>query len=174
LFNKKTDHLILIPLFILDYLCIHPHGDGNGRTSRLLTLLLLYKQGYEVGKFISLERIIEETKEGYYAALQRSSQGWHECVHDPMPWVEYFLGVLISAHREYVDKVENLYSGNKSERVRALIDKLPDKFSIGDITSALDDISRDTVKSVISELKRQGRLKSSGRGRSARLSKIEE
>jgi biotin operon repressor len=91
-----------------------------------------------------------------------------------MPWVEYFLGVLISAHREYVDKVENLYSGNKSERVRALIDKLPDKFSIGDITSALDDISRDTVKSVISELKRQGRLKSSGRGRSARLSKIEE
>ena len=96
--NSQTmDSLLLIPMFILDFLCIHPFDDGNGRMSRLLTLLLLYKAGYMVGQYISIEKLISDTKENYYAALQESSYGWHEEENNYAPFVEYMLGVVVAA-----------------------------------------------------------------------------
>ena len=92
---SAIDPLLLIPTYVLDFLCIHPFADGNGRMARLLSLLLLYRAGYEVGRYISLEAAIEETKEGYYESLYTSSQGWHEGQHSLVPWWEYFVGVML-------------------------------------------------------------------------------
>jgi Fic family protein len=94
----QKEPLIILPLTILDFLCIHPFSDGNGRTARLLTLLLLYHFDYQVGRYISLERIFEESKESYYSTLEKSSKGWHEGQHDVMPWMTYFWGVLLRAY----------------------------------------------------------------------------
>ena len=93
----RIDKLILIPMFILDFLCIHPFNDGNGRMSRLLTLLLFYKAGYIVGKYVSMEMLIEKTKETYYEALQASSTGWHEGENSYEPFVKYYLGIMLKA-----------------------------------------------------------------------------
>ena len=172
--NKHLEPLLLIPLFILDFLCIHPFGDGNGRTARLLTLMLLYQNSYEVGRYVSLERIIEDSKESYYETLHTSSQGWHEGTHNAMPWIEYFWGVLIAAHKEYVQRVSDVEPGrsnSKRERVLSTIDELPQLFSIKDVLIANPDISREMIKVVIKELKGSGRLTSEGKGRGAKLHK---
>ena len=101
-----VEPLLLIPAYVLDFLCIHPFADGNGRMARLLSLLLLHQAGYEVGRYISLETAIENTKEGYYDALQASSQNWHEGQHSLIPWWEYFVGVmLVKAYREFENRV---------------------------------------------------------------------
>ncbi len=102
------DKLILIPMFVLDFLCIHPFNDGNGRMSRLLTLLLFYKAGYIVGKYISMEMLIEKTKETYYEALQASSGNWHENENAYEPFVRYYLGVTLKAYNEFENRVEHL------------------------------------------------------------------
>jgi len=107
--------LIIIPLTILDFLCIHPFSDGNGRVSRLLTLLLLYHFGYDVGRYISLERIFEESKVSYYETLEASSQNWHDSTHNPFPWLTYFWGVLIRAYQEFEDRVGILHTGRGSK-----------------------------------------------------------
>ena len=99
------DPLVLVPLAVLDFLCIHPFPDGNGRTARLLTLMLLYRFGYEVGRYISLERVVEESKESYYAALQKSSACWHRGKHNIKPWLDYLWGVLLAAYREFEQRV---------------------------------------------------------------------
>ena len=99
--ESDVDALILVALYILDFLCIHPFSDGNGRMVRLLTVLLLYREEYNVARYISVERIIEATKESYYDTLYRSSQGWHDSLHDPMPWIAYFLGVIRSAYAAF-------------------------------------------------------------------------
>lgn len=116
--EEQIDRLLLIPAYVLDFLCIHPFPDGNGRLARLLSLLLLYHAGYEVGRFISLERIIERSKETYYEALGLSSQGWHEGAHDIRPWVDYFLGVMIAAYKGLESRLESLTSprGAKTQR----------------------------------------------------------
>ena len=101
------DKLILIPMFVLDFLCIHPFNDGNGRMSRLLTLLLFYKAGYIVGKYISMEMLIEKTKETYYEALQASSGNWHENENAYEPFVRYYLGVTLKAYNEFENRVEH-------------------------------------------------------------------
>ena len=104
--GQQIEPLLLIPAYVLDFLCIHPFRDGNGRMARLLTLLLLYQAGYEVGRFISLELIVEETKQGYYESLYKSSQDWHAAKHSLLPWWEYFLGVmLLAAYREFESRV---------------------------------------------------------------------
>mgnify|MGYP000778826022 FL=1 len=97
----RIDKLVLIPMFILDFLCIHPFNDGNGRMSRLLTLLLFYKAGYIVGKYVSMEMLIEKTKETYYEALQASSTGWHEGENSYEPFVKYYLGIMLKAYNEF-------------------------------------------------------------------------
>ena len=118
------DKLILIPMFILDFLCIHPFNDGNGRMSRLLTLLLFYKAGYIVGKYVSMEMLIEKTKETYYEALQASSVGWHEGENSYEPFVKYYLGIMLKAYNEFENRVEHLKYHNlsKPDRIKAVID----------------------------------------------------
>ena len=103
--EEIVDPLILIPCFILDFLCIHPFNDGNGRMSRLLTLLLLYRSGYEVGKYISIEKMIADTKESYYDALFKADQGWHTGGNDPKPFIEYTLGVILACYREFEARI---------------------------------------------------------------------
>ena len=101
-----VDALILIPCFVLDFLCIHPFNDGNGRMSRLLTLLLLYKSGYMVGQYISIEKAISDTKESYYEALAISDYGWIEEKNDPKAFIKYMLGVILSCYREFESRVD--------------------------------------------------------------------
>jgi Fic family protein len=100
--SSRYDPLLIIPLFILDFLCIHPFNDGNGRMSRLLTLLLLYRSGYIVGKYISVEKNIEDTKESYYEALEASSDGWHDGKNNYFPFVRYFLSVLFKCYKDFM------------------------------------------------------------------------
>ena len=118
--QQKLDALILIPIAILDFLCIHPFTDGNGRMSRLLTLILLYQFDYQVGHYISLERIFEESKESYYETLEASSQNWHEGKHDVNPWLNYFWGTLLRAYREFENRVGVITTnkGSKTELIR--------------------------------------------------------
>ncbi|HKI83775.1 MAG TPA: Fic family protein, partial [Candidatus Krumholzibacteria bacterium] len=103
--DAEREPLVIIPLAILDFLCIHPFSDGNGRMSRLLTLLLLYHAEFDVGRYISLERVVEESKETYYEALEKSSRNWHAARHDPHPWLDYFWGTLIAAYKEFEERV---------------------------------------------------------------------
>lgn len=167
--NNSLDPLILIPLFIFDFSCIHPFNDGNGRVARLLTLLLLYKAGYRVGKYISLERIIEESKESYYEALAKSSKGWHEGVHNIIPWMEYFYGILIAAYKEFESRVGSFKGkGSKTEQVKRTITSFIKPFSIVDIERICPNISRDMIRKVLRELRDQGEIKPTTKGRGAK------
>lgn len=98
--SQRWDPLLLTAFYILDFLCIHPFLDGNERMTRLFSVLMLYQHQYDVGRYISLERIVEQTRESYYGTLRDSSRGWHQGTHDPWPWTEYLLGVLLSAYQE--------------------------------------------------------------------------
>ena len=172
--SGQIEPLLLIPTYILDFLCIHPFLDGNGRMARLLTLLLLYKAGYEVGRFISLERIVEETKESYYDTLYRSSQNWHEGKHNLLPWWEYFLGVmLLSAYREFEERVGYVTSakGTKTEMVLDAISNLPEEFSIGELQEKCPTVSRDLIRQVLRRQKKAGNLECLGLGAKARWRK---
>ncbi len=162
----RTDPLLLIASFILDFECIHPFMDGNGRIGRLLTLLLLYQAGYEVGRYISLERIVEESKETYYEALRRSSAGWHQARHDLRPWWEYFLGMLTAAYNEFEARVGTIASarGVRREMVRRAIDRLPDPFTIADLRRACTGISSRTLKRALTEAVKSRKIKRVGAG----------
>jgi Fic family protein len=174
MFSEHTfDALILMPLFVLDFLCIHPFIDGNGRVGRLLTLLLLYQAGYRVGKYISLERIVEESKESYYAALHHASIGWHEGKHDIMPWLEYFYGILIAAYQEFEGRV-GLFrgKGSKTEQIKAQIERFIAPFSISDLEEACPNTTRDMIRKILRELRDESKLKVIGIGRNAKWIKI--
>ncbi|MGI6501650.1 MAG: Fic family protein [Anaerostipes sp.] len=165
--NTEADPLILIPMFILDFLCIHPFRDGNGRMSRLLTLLLLYKSNYIVGKYISIEKLIEATKDSYYAALQESSDHWHEEENDYEPFVTYLLGVIAGAYREFFDRTRLIEEKKiaKPDRVEEEI-----KNKIGTITKAelmerVPDVSQTTIQRTLAELTKQGKINKIGNGR---------
>ena len=165
--KEEVDPLILSSMFILDFLCIHPFNDGNGRMSRLLTLLLLYQSGFIVGKYISIEKIIEQSKETYYEALQDSSIEWHENKNDYKPFVNYMLGVVINAYKEFESRVKLLTNPNysKADRIREII-----KEHIGTITKSelLDmnpDISDTTVQRTLAELLKNNDILKIGGGR---------
>lgn len=163
--------VILVALAVLDFLCIHPFGDGNGRTGRLLTLMLLYHHGFEVGRSVSLERIIEESRDGYYAALERSSAGWHENAHDPRPWLDYFLGVLLAAYAEFEQRIERIRGaegGTKAEIVRAAVERRVEPFRVRDIGRELPAISREHLRSVLRDRREEGKLVLRGHGRGAK------
>jgi len=169
----EIDDLLLIFCFILDFLCIHPFTDGNGRISRLLTILTLYQAGFEVGRYISLERIIEQSKETYYDALFKSSQGWHEREHNPLPWIEYSLGIILAAYREFEDRVnlaEN-QRGTKSSLIRDAIRRFRGDFTIRDIEQTCPNISRPTIYRVLEALKSEGVIDCIVSGRNARWCK---
>src|SRR5690606_24939121 len=160
-----ADPLVLVPLAMLDFLCIHPFPDGNGRMSRLLTLLLLYHFDYAVGRYISLERIFEETKEGYYETLEASSQGWHQGQHDAKPWLDYFWGALLRAYREVEERVGTIERGrgSKGDRVRAEVLGRCLPFSISEIEEACPGVSRDMVRLVLRAMKSEGLIESTGK-----------
>jgi Fic family protein len=165
-----VDPLVLVPLTVLDFLCIHPFTDGNGRIARLLTLQLLYHFDYAVGRYISLERIFEESKESYYETLEASSQGWHAGEHDIAPWTNYFWGVLLRAYAEFEARVGTVGSsrGAKGDRVRNHILRQQRSFSISEVEEACPGVSRDTIRVVLRTLKAEGLIRSTGRGRAAR------
>ncbi len=171
----ETEPLLLIATYVLDFLCIHPFRDGNGRIARLLTLLLLYKAGYEVGRYISLEQIVERTRETYYEALYKASIGWHENKHSLLSWWEYFLGImLLSAYREFEHRVGMISTarGAKSEMVIGAIERLPPQFRYADIESACPGVSRPTIKRVLASLRKQGRIRCIRAGRDALWKKM--
>lgn len=172
--SGSIEPLLLIATYCLDFLCIHPFLDGNGRISRLVSLLLLYQAGYEVGRYISIEAIIERTKDSYYETLQRCSQGWHEGEHELLPWWEYFLGVVLNAYREFEQRVGVVTSkrGAKKEMVADAISRLPNQFQIGDIQRACPAVSRPTINRVLAELKQDGRVRCIKGGRDALWEKL--
>lgn len=164
--KNEFDSLILIPMFILDFLCIHPFNDGNGRMSRLLTLLLLYKSGYIVGKYISIELLIEKTKDTYYEALQDSSLGWHEDENQYGSFVKYYLGVLLKAYKEFENRVEHLRyrKMSKPERIKAVIDQRVGKITKKEIMEYCPDISKVTVERTLTSLVKEGYVQKIGAG----------
>ena len=165
--QKDADPLLIIPMFILDFLCIHPFNDGNGRMSRLLTLLLLYRAGYIVGKYISIEKLIEETKETYYEALGSSSTDWHEDTNDYLPFVRYMLGVVVAAYREFSTRVEKLSVSNlsKPERIREIIRDTIGKITKATIMEKCPDISQVTIQRTLNDLVKSGDVLKIGGGR---------
>ena len=152
--NDGIDPLLIMPMFILDFLCVHPFNDGNGRMSRLLTLLLLYKSGYIVGKYISIENLIERSKDTYYETLKASSTGWHEGTNDYIPFVEYYLGVIIASYREFSSRVQTLIESgmSKPEKVREIIRNHVGKITKAQIMQKCPDISLVTVQRTLAEL----------------------
>ncbi|MGN8760594.1 Fic family protein [Acidaminococcus fermentans] len=160
------DKLLLTPMFILDFLCIHPFNDGNGRMSRLLTLLLLYRAGYIVGKYISLEMLIEKTKKTYYEALQASSFGWHENQNTYAPFVKYYLGILIKAYDEFEDRIQYLVTKkiSKPDRIKAIISQTLGKISKKDLMERCPDISQGTIERTLSSLVKEGYISKVGSG----------
>ena len=165
--DPEMDALIVIPMFVLDFLCIHPFDDGNGRMSRLLTLLLLYRAGYDVGKYISIEKIISDSKETYYEVLQESSYSWHEGNNDYAPFVKYMLGAVVAAYREFASRVEMISVGklNKANRVREIIKNTIGQISKADIIEKCPDISEVTVERALKELLNSGDIIKIGGGR---------
>ena len=165
--DSELDSLILIPMFILDFLCIHPFNDGNGRMSRLITLLLLYQSGYFVGKYISIERLIADSKETYYEALQDSSAGWHEGTNDYLPFVRYMLGIVVAAYREFTSRVDILITRglSKPERVREIIRSTTGRITKTQIMKQCPDISQKTVERALKELMDSGWIIKIGGGR---------
>ena len=168
--EPDVDPLLIMPMFILDFLCIHPFVDGNGRMSRLLTLLLLYQNGYYVGKYISLEKLIERTKESYYEELQASSIGWHDETNDYAPFVKYILGVVAAAYREFLERTR-LITDVKKSKPKRIEEEI--RNHIGTITKAelveqIPDVSQTTVQRTLTELTKQGKIIKIGAGRNVK------
>lgn len=164
--KDEADPLLLIPMFILDFLCIHPFNDGNGRMSRLITLLLLYRQGYIVGKYISIEKLIEDSKETYYEALKDSSVGWHENTNDYAPFVRYMLGVILCAYRDFSERVKLLSIGiSKPKRIEEIIKGTLGKITKSEIVEKCPNISTITIQRTLKELLDSKKIIKIGGGR---------
>jgi Fic family protein len=172
--DGQAEPLLLIASFIFDFECIHPFWDGNGRIGRLLTLLLLYQAGYEVGRYISLEKIIEESKETYYEVLLKSSREWHEAKHDLRPWWEYFLGTILASYKEFEERVGTITTarGAKREMVQQTIKHMPIRFRFGELQRTCPGISYPTLKRALMDLKRRKKIRCLGKGRDAEWERI--
>ena len=187
--DASVDPLLIIPVFLHDFLCIHPFSDGNGRMSRLLTLLLLYQSGYLVGKYISIEKHIEKTKEAYYDALEASSAGWHEKEDDPTVFVKYMLGVILACYREFESRVNILSdtavlletgTGKKKvitirskayDIVKSSVDTILGKFTKRDIVYICPSISEKSVEASLKKLLDEGYIVKHGSGKNTFYSK---
>jgi Fic family protein len=167
--ERRIDHLLLIHAFVLDFLCVHPFTDGIGRLSRLLTVLLLHQAGYDVGRYVSLERLIEESKETYYEVLNRVSANWHEGRHQILPWWQYSFGVLVAAYKELEDRVGVVRAnrGAKTAWVQEAIEGLPEAFTIAELARACPGVSRPMIRVILENLRDAGRLEVVGTGRGA-------
>ena len=167
--KELIDDLILIPCFILDFLCIHPFNDGNGRMSRLLTLLLMYRSGYLVGQYISIEKAIADTKEAYYEALQRGDVGWHEEENDPKPFIKYMLGVVLACYKEFESRISIAgKAGAKStsyDIVKTYVNDRVGKFSKQEVLSGCPSLGSSSVEAALKKLVEEGTLIRIGAGR---------
>jgi len=162
--------LYIIGCLILDFLCIHPFRDGNGRVSRLLTILALYQQGFDIGQFISLERIIEQSKEEYYTSLNKSSEEWHTAKHNILPWLHFFFSTLITAYKEFEERATHFSPkrGAKSEIIRQTILHQTGDFTLSEIKSVCPGISHDMIRLVFKQLRDEEKIVCLGKGKNAR------
>ena len=172
--SLKIPPLLLIPTVIHDFSAIHPFADGNGRMSRLLTLLLFYKHGFFVGKYISLEMIIEETKDIYYEELQASSENWHSAANNDLPFIKYMLSVIYKAYSECDERFKLISekSLSSSDRVMKIFANSLEPLSKSDIVVLCPDISQRTIERALKELKDSGLIKQVGSGRSTKYIKV--
>jgi len=162
--------MIAIAGLVLDFLCIHPFRDGNGRVSRLLTLLALYQHGYEAGRYVSLERMVEESKEDYYECLHRSSQRWHEGKQELTPWFNFLLAIIRRSYVEFEKRAGQVKAprGAKAELVLAAIREQPGDFRLADIERACPGVGREWIRSLLTDLKAAGEASCRGKGPAAR------
>lgn len=165
--KAEVDPLLLDIMFVLDFLCIHPFNDGNGRMSRLITLLLLYQSGFIVGKYISIEKIIEESKETYYEVLQDSSINWHENQNDYKPFVNYMLGVIINAYREFETRVKLVTDSDlsKPDRIREIMKNHIGMITKSELMEMNPYISDTTIQRTLADLLKNGEIQKIGGGR---------
>jgi Fic family protein len=179
-YRHAMDQLHVTPILataclVLDFLCIHPFRDGNGRVSRLLTLLAFYRHGHNVGRYISYERIVEQTKESYYDVLQRSSARWRQGRHDIFPWFNYLLSTLRMAYREFEDRAahQRPARGAKAELISYALENVTSPFGIADIERLCPNVSRDMIRVVMNRWRDEGRLEVMGRGRDAKWRRLD-
>ena len=171
--NMELEPLLAIPIFIHDFLCIHPFNDGNGRMSRLLTTLLLYRSGFFVSKYISLEAKINKHKDLYYEALQESQYGWHEGKEDFMPFVKYLLGIILSAYRDFEDRMEIVQPKVPSkEMVRKAVLQKIGYFTKQDIRELCPSLSISSIEGGLRELVAEGAIRREGQGKSTRYARL--
>ena len=165
--HTHIDPLLIIPCVILDFLCIHPFSDGNGRMSRLLTLLLLYKAGYLVGKYISIEMVVEKSKETYYEVLQDSSYNWHENTNDYMPFIKYTLLTIINAYNDFEERFVLLEKKKMTspERVYSIIEHSLVKLGKSDIMTLCPELSQKTIERALRKLTDEGKIAKIGAGK---------
>ena len=171
--QDKIPPLVAIGAMIFDFLCIHPFRDGNGRVSRLLTLLALYQHGYEVGRYVSLERLVEDSKEDYYHVLRQSSQRWHDAKHDLLPWLNHFLAVIRRAYGEFEQRAGQIKAprGAKTELLRQAIENLVGDFTVSELERLCPGTSRDHLRRLLKEMKAAGLVTCLGRGPGAKWRK---
>jgi Fic family protein len=164
--ERAVHPLLVMGAFNLDFLCIHPFRDGNGRVSRLLLLLQCYHLGFEVGRYISLERVIEQNKERYYETLGQSSHGWHQGKHDPWPYINYLLYILGRAYKEFEERLGQVKAprGEKTAVIVAGIERQTGDFTVAEIERACPGVSRDMVRYVLRDLADAGTVECVGRG----------
>ena len=174
--TKGVEPLLMIAAATLDFMCVHPFSDGNGRIARLLMLLMLANNGYSTGQLVSIEKILAEDKEAYWQAWQSGVKGWHEGNHNPMPWIDFFLKTLIKASELMEQKVNDMHwqgvRAPKSQLIKTAIERVESTFSVADICIEIPTVSRELVKKVIQQLKAEGSLKAVGKGRGAQWQKV--
>ena len=171
--NDSVEVLLLIPTFICDFVCIHPFSDGNGRMSRLLTTLLLYRLGYHVGKYISIEKLIENTKDAYYDALSKTDIGWHENNNDPTPFIKYLLKILLSAYREFEERMLLIKVKQPAyDYVKETIKSIIGKFTKVELLEKCPSIKKSTLEAALKKLVEEGYIQKSGVGKSTYYYKI--
>ena len=174
LLDRRIPPLVAVAAFNLDFLCIHPFRDGNGRVSRLLLLLMLYRLGYEAGRYVSVERMIELSKDRYYEALERSSVGWHEGRQNVWPYVNYLLYTIGEVYEEFENRFASVgvKRGEKSRSVIAVLNETEGKFTVRDIEWKCPGVSRETIKAVLKS--HPDCFVCEGRGMSARWLKVKD
>jgi Fic family protein len=177
-YRNEIDQGVAQPLIVagalaFDFLCVHSFRDGNGRVSRLLTLLVVYHLGYEVGRYISLEKLVEDSREEYYEALARSSVGWHEGQHDLYPWLNYWLTIVRRAYRVFEERAGQVKAprGAKRQLIEAAIGSRSGSFKLTDIEAACPGVSREMIRKVLKEWRDAGRISVRGHGPGARWEK---